>query len=40
MKYPPAPRPKKKPLSKSKLKKMYLKAIELVKEYAEDTEVF
>ena len=40
MKHTPPPRPKKKPLSKSKLKALYLKAHILVKLCEEDVEVF
>lgn len=40
MKHPPIPKPKKKPLSLSKLKAQYLKAQLLVKLASEDVEVF
>jgi len=40
MKHPPPPLPKKKPLSKSKLKALYLKAQQIVKLCEEDVEVF
>ena len=40
MKRPPPPRKKIKPLSKSKLKALYLKAQQIVKLAAEDVEVF
>lgn len=41
MKHPPLPRIKKpKPPSKKELRIMYQKALQLVKSYADDTEVF
>jgi len=40
MKHPPIPRKKQKPLSKAKLKALYLKAKQLVELTSEDGEVF
>ena len=40
MKHPSQPRQKKKPLSKSKLKTLYLKAQQIIKLCEEDVEVF